>query len=317
MTGNLQPLDQKFPVVKNDGTPTDYFIRWAQQRQIDISGGITAEQAQQLINDWAAAREIIAGAALNGGGNLAADVTIDHADQANDVGTFGTSTKVARITVDAQGHVTDVEEVTISGGGGGGGGPFAPWTVPVLADFTPLNQGGQSYTDNLNGIVFQNPAGMGFQTRGLIANAAPPATPWDLYVRMDTSLVAGEGNSRVGVTLQNAGGRLSQFGFRNDSNALHLIDIIHWNSPSSYAGEATYAYYLTDATWIRIENDGTNLNYYIGDGYNWMQVLTETLASWLGAVTGAGITLQSSNISMFSFNSFSFTAPAPGGGSPA
>src|SRR6185369_6805555 len=194
MTGKLQPLDQKFPIVDlATGQPTIYFIKWAQQRQIDISDGITAEQALEIVKNWASEREIIAGVALDGGGPLSADVTINHADQANDVGTFGTSTKVARITVDDQGHVTDVEEVNISGGGGGGGGPFAPWTIPALADFTPLNQGGQSYTDNLNGIVFQNPAGMGFQTRGLIANAAPPATPWNLYARMATSLVAGEG----------------------------------------------------------------------------------------------------------------------------
>jgi len=37
MAGNLQPLDQKFPIVEKNGTPTLYFIRWAQQRQIDIA----------------------------------------------------------------------------------------------------------------------------------------------------------------------------------------------------------------------------------------------------------------------------------------
>lgn len=41
MAGLLQPLDEKFAIVGGDGRPTLYFIKWAQQRQIDISGGIT------------------------------------------------------------------------------------------------------------------------------------------------------------------------------------------------------------------------------------------------------------------------------------
>lgn len=77
MPGNLQPLGQQFPIVNPDGTPTLYFIEWAQQKQIDISAGITAAQAQQLIDDWAAARNIIAGAGLTGGGALSANVTIN------------------------------------------------------------------------------------------------------------------------------------------------------------------------------------------------------------------------------------------------
>lgn len=43
MAGHLQPLDQKFSIVDSRGTPTDYFIRWAQQRQLDIADGITQQ----------------------------------------------------------------------------------------------------------------------------------------------------------------------------------------------------------------------------------------------------------------------------------
>jgi hypothetical protein len=41
MAGELQPLAQNFKVVDENGFPTLYFIKWAQQRQIDISEGIT------------------------------------------------------------------------------------------------------------------------------------------------------------------------------------------------------------------------------------------------------------------------------------
>lgn len=43
MTATLQPLDQKFPIIKSDGTPTDYFTRWAQQRMEDIEDGFTLD----------------------------------------------------------------------------------------------------------------------------------------------------------------------------------------------------------------------------------------------------------------------------------
>lgn len=52
MAGDFQPLDQKFAIVDNRGQPTEYFIRWAQQRQIDITGAITAEQLPQLIEEF-------------------------------------------------------------------------------------------------------------------------------------------------------------------------------------------------------------------------------------------------------------------------
>ncbi|MBA3831665.1 MAG: discoidin domain-containing protein [Chthoniobacterales bacterium] len=129
MAGNLQPLFSNQAIVDVRGQPTEYFIRWAQQRQIDIGAGITAEQAQQLIDDFAAARDIIAGVALHGGGNLSSDITIDHADSLVTPGTYGDATHVAQFVVDQQGHIQGVVEVAISGGGGGGGpsGPYRYW----------------------------------------------------------------------------------------------------------------------------------------------------------------------------------------------
>lgn len=49
MPGNIQPLDQKFAIVDSRGNPTDYFIRWAQQKQIDISGSITLSDLQTYL----------------------------------------------------------------------------------------------------------------------------------------------------------------------------------------------------------------------------------------------------------------------------
>lgn len=88
MPGVLQPLDQNLTIVGPDGKPTLYFIKWAQQRQIDIGDSITLAQAQALIDAWAAARDVSAGTGLSGGGNLSSDVTLSlnaGLDNLNDV----------------------------------------------------------------------------------------------------------------------------------------------------------------------------------------------------------------------------------------
>ncbi len=142
MAGQSQPLAKQFEIVDEQGRPTDYFIRWAQQRQIDIGEGITAEQAlaivEDYVEDWSADRDIIAGVALDGGGPLNADVTIDHANSIVTPGTYGDATHSPQLTVDQQGHVTAVTNVPISGGGGGGGG----FTLSGMLDanFNPQNR---------------------------------------------------------------------------------------------------------------------------------------------------------------------------------
>jgi hypothetical protein len=65
---------------------------------------------------------ITAGTGLNGGGNLASNVTINLANTTVAAGTYGSNTQVAQITIDAQGRVTSASNVAITGGGGGGGG---------------------------------------------------------------------------------------------------------------------------------------------------------------------------------------------------
>ena len=58
--------------------------------------------------------EIIAGVGLDGGGNLAANVTIDLANTAVTAGTYGDATNVAQVTVDAQGRLTAASNVVIA-----------------------------------------------------------------------------------------------------------------------------------------------------------------------------------------------------------
>jgi hypothetical protein len=78
MTGELQPLVSNQRIVQQDGTPTEYFIRWAQQRQIDIGAGITSEQALLIIEQYIADHVLTAGSGigLTPSGNIADNITI-------------------------------------------------------------------------------------------------------------------------------------------------------------------------------------------------------------------------------------------------
>lgn len=74
----ISPLPSNQPIVNpKDGTPTIFMMRWAQERGIELSDGITADQAQELIDATLASIHVIAGTGLTGGGPLSADVTLD------------------------------------------------------------------------------------------------------------------------------------------------------------------------------------------------------------------------------------------------
>ena len=106
MAGILQPLARDFPIVGDDNRPTEYFIRWAQQRMQEIGESITYDQAVILANEliaaWAAARTINTTGGLQGGGTLAADRSFSLTDTGVTPGNYTN----ANITVDAKGRIT-------------------------------------------------------------------------------------------------------------------------------------------------------------------------------------------------------------------
>jgi hypothetical protein len=124
MAGTFQPLVENQKIVTDDGRPTEYFIRFIQQKQNDIGTAVTEAEAETIaiaeIDAWAAARDINAGVGLSGGGNLSVDRTINLEDTAVTPDTYGDATNVPQITVDQQGRITAVTDVAISGGGGSG-----------------------------------------------------------------------------------------------------------------------------------------------------------------------------------------------------
>lgn len=134
MAGNLQPLDDKFPIVGQDGRPTLYFIQWAQQRQIDITDALTLAGLEEYLIQHPLHEGN--GIALTPSGNLTDEPLISVrngtgldfdvmgnlkiADTAVVPGSYGDATHVGQFTVDQQGRLTAAANVAISGGGSGG-----------------------------------------------------------------------------------------------------------------------------------------------------------------------------------------------------
>lgn len=106
-----------------DWQPSDWAIfNGTAWEKVDNSDLVTSVNGQTGIvvltaaNVGAAANtvEIIAGTGLGGGGNLAANVTIDMANTAVTPSTYGNATNVGQFTVDAQGRLTAASNVVIA-----------------------------------------------------------------------------------------------------------------------------------------------------------------------------------------------------------
>lgn len=120
-----QPLVDNQPIVNPNGTPTQYFIRWAQERQIAIEDGISAAQAEQLIVDYLAAHALQAGTGISitPTGSIADDPTIALDAELGDLNDVDMSTAPTDGQVlgydNASGKWKPVDQT----GGGGSGTP--------------------------------------------------------------------------------------------------------------------------------------------------------------------------------------------------
>lgn len=178
-----------------------------------------------------------------------------------------------------------------AGGGGGGGGrnTEATWTKPVIADFgTTVNITRSSLTNGTNALVVDYP---GANANNELYLKAAPATPYDVCMRYKMFIDNSGTQAQFGLVFRNStSGKiviLGEIAFQG-SNILAQ----NWTSATVFSGTLLNTAFWPSgpSLWLRMSNDGTNINFYCSpDGWNWQKVAAAaTLASFIGAVDQVG-----------------------------
>lgn len=316
MAGNLQPLVNNQRIVKDDGTPTGYFIRWAQQKQIDIGQGITAEQAVQIITQYLADHELQAGSGiqLTPSGNLSDTPTIAAEvqailDQITDVRGSVLFRGAAGWEALAPGTSGQFLKTNGAGAdpawaaGGGGGGGLWWFNPPVAADFPTLG----SY-DATMPLTFDNAnSGMVLRWTGnYVTNDSSKGCFKALPAGVDWQVISHWGMSGVsanwaygGIALRNSGSNraftIAQPTFATTANYFVL-------GQNGWTGQALTNTSLdvgldlkpmhTRVSWV---NSTTTLNVEFSyDGESWLNRYSTNVGASLGTPDLIGFKLHSS-----------------------
>ena len=251
MGANFEPLTLDRQIVNADGTPTQYFIRWAQQRGIDLKG---AADANILI-------QTLAGSGLQGGGDLSADRSLSLTNTGVVAGVY-TNTD---LTVDAKGRIT------LAANGSGGGGASYGFSPPLASAFTLFSGDGTAATlsdDTDVGLVVTTGAAAGSGVlRGGYKALPAVGTDFSVVAKMQLSSTVNTYQGGGLVIYESATGKshsLLQFQTSNESqlrrqeiNGTYNTDTKFAFAPSGYD------------SWVKIERVGTNLIFSrSGDGKN-------------------------------------------------
>lgn len=301
MAGQLQPLVDNQRIVRTDGTPTEYFIRWAQQRQIDIAGAVSAEQAleiaQEYVLEFLTDNPLLAGNGidLSPSGNIAEGVTIsaevqEILDQISAVQGSVLFRGATAWEALAPGTAGDFLQTGGAGanpawaaGGGGGGGSTgeAPWITPTVAGFT-TRVGTGAFADYAEGVIVTAPG-----TVGNVNNVNRATVP----------IVAGAGGwqatARFKVHFPQCNWPMAGMVVRNSgSGAMEMLslgnDAIIGINRNTYSNDTTFvsvsgivARYNPDL-WMRVKDNLTNRIWYTSeDGYFWQQIFIESRTNFL------------------------------------
>lgn len=257
---DIQPLAQYFKVVNPDGTPTEYFIRWAQQRQIDIAGGITQAQLDAAL------------AALSLDDLSDVDLSTPPTDGQALVYDSGSGEWVAGDVASAGGR-TLVELPT----------------CPALSTFTKVNDGGDggaiSFSENsgLAITVKDTTPGAGPLVAG-IAKAVPASTPYRVCAFVQTNSF-----------MPNYHG--FAWGFRKNDGTLHLAsavgdaawEVSQWTNENTRSAVANFSptgqvKKIGLGIWVAVRDDGTNVWWEVSeDGANFQGWKIAKAGGFLGS----------------------------------
>jgi hypothetical protein len=278
-----QPLVAGVPLVAADGSPTQYFMRWAQQRQQDIASSVSSDDVTTAINAALAARQVLGSDPLAGGGALSADVSLTMAPSGVTPGQYANPV----LTADRYGRVTAITAAASSDSGGTGLEAFCALpdllaaTPPDVSAFTvsgdpglssyalnPAAEGVSLYASGTNFAFADLPlsapaAGADIACYGLIRGAAVNTDNW-----------------AEGITLGDGTGRRLMLGYRNTqpwvshSNGTNGLD-----NYQTFSGNVEVM--VVPTVW-RIRKTSGTIYYEIAlDGENFDTIWSESATAYL------------------------------------
>jgi hypothetical protein len=325
----VAPLAWNAPIVDEKGNPTPYFQRQLQQLLEEKAATDTLAEGS-LPNS--ASSGIILGRATAGDGPIE-ELTLSQALdligsaaqgdllyrgaagwQRLPAGTSGQFLKTL-------GSGADPAWGTVSGGAGGGYEAGPAGDVPSVASLTWLNQGTSTAADG-TGMLLLYP-----QTNGQLHSLITPipSVPFSVYGRIElnnraTSPTGVFSNLGCICFRNSANGNLVTFSFQEDrvntsSGIAYYSPIQRWTSSGvSFSATAQAAYGTRPWKWWKADVTSTTITGSVSmDGKNWIQVGTETIATFIGAITDYGVGSYSANNAVATTAMFSYlstTTPA-------
>lgn len=200
------------------------------------------------------------------------------------------------------------------------GGP--PGTVPTVASLTWINQGTSTASDGTGALIIKPQVNNG---RSSLVKAVPSA-PFDVYCRVNlqslsTAALTVAIDTSAGIVLRDsADSEIITFEagwtrISGDEQNVYTAVVNRWTSDGvTYSATPIARNSGQMWRWLRVNVTSTTITFYVSmDGRNWHSIGTETISTFIDAVSqygmcAAGDTNSTETMAMFSY--FSTTAPA-------
>jgi hypothetical protein len=295
MSGQLQPLDQKFAIVDANGQPTEYFIRWAQQRQIDITDSLTVA----MLEDYLDAHMLVAGngIGLAPNGSLKSPPTItakvqEILDQIS--ATRGTVLYRGAAGWAALAPGTAGQFLQTAGAGadplwaaGGGGSTPWYWSPPTAASFTLSNGAGATnmiLTDDTDcGLIIDpNTFAAGLSHAFALRTLASSTANWTMTARFEGSCNGEFEYNGFGLVLyESATNKFIEFDYQRTYGQVPSIAIDYWTAAGTFSSDQRILH-ATKHPWLRVVHAGGLYTFQISAcGKRWITILAPADTAFL------------------------------------
>jgi hypothetical protein len=161
-------------------------------------------------------------------------------------------------------------------------------TLLTASSFTWDNQDSATVTDQAGTILMRMDAsGAGENVR--VQYISAPTAPYSYIAGFQFILPAGDSSDfcQVYMGFRDSGGKLTVLAFQADGlGGGSRVSVYNLNSPTSFNGtprSRQHCNVVGGVFWMKVEDDSTNLKFYIGDGVEWIQIHSLGRTSFMGS----------------------------------